>query len=368
MNITFKPFTKEHLPLWNRWVEVPHVKNTWFMDGYEPTDKILEKIDGNGHTYPFVILVGDHPIGYIQCCDLYAYRMTVAKPDGLFADEQKNTFCVDLFIAENDYLDKGYGTQIIKLFSHKLFNEFHANKILIDPASSNKRAIRCYEKSGYSFVKEANDGVTDCTIMQLLPPNDLPFSPACERNKQPILEKLQMYIKPDDRVLEVGSGTGQHAAYFAEQMPDVIWQPTDQAEYYELLQQRMAVKTAENILPETILNVIDYDWSQQQYNVVYSANTLHIMSQAAGEAFLSQASQALYENGYLIIYGPFCYDGQFTSHSNQQFDQQLKQANADRGVREFNHINALLIDQGFMCVEDYAMPANNRLIVWRLQR
>nr|MCH9770202.1 acetyltransferase [Gammaproteobacteria bacterium] len=80
MNITFKPFTKEHLPLWNRWVEVPHVKNTWFMDGYEPTDKILEKIDGNGHTYPFVILVGDHPIGYIQCCDLYAYRMTVAKP------------------------------------------------------------------------------------------------------------------------------------------------------------------------------------------------------------------------------------------------------------------------------------------------
>ncbi|MDF1795365.1 MAG: GNAT family N-acetyltransferase [Coxiellaceae bacterium] len=366
MNITFKPFTKNELPLWQRWITVPHVKEVWFIEGYEPSDYMYQKIEGNGYDCPFVIYIDNNPVGYIQCCNLYAYRTMCPEPQGLFTHEEPGTYCLDLFIAESDYLDKGYGTAIVKLFTQKLIDEFNAKKVLIDPASSNKRAIRCYEKAGYSFVKTANDGITDCTIMQFLPSSDLPYSPACERNKQPIVEKLQQYLKPGDKVLEIGSGTGQHARYFAQHMPDVIWQPSDQGDYFELLQKSLSHSTYSNLLAAMSLDVTSYDWAQQQYNAVFSANTLHIMSQSAGEQFISNVSKAITDGGHLIVYGPFMYDGQFTSESNARFDKQLQLANAEQGIREFDHINELLTAQGFSLVADHAMPANNQLLVWQL--
>ena len=155
--------------LWEKWITIPHVKDTWFIDGYETSDYIREKIKGNGHTVPFIIYLDDLPIGYIQYCDLYAYRTLTPKPKGLFTNESPGTFCIDLFIAESDYLNKGYGTEIVKQFTKKLIDEFNAKKILIDPASTNKRAIRCYEKAGFKFVKNVHDGVTECTIMTYAP-------------------------------------------------------------------------------------------------------------------------------------------------------------------------------------------------------
>lgn len=166
MKISFKKFNKEDLLLWGKWIEKPHVKKVWFIEGYETADYINEKIKGNGYDYHFIIYLDNIPVGYIQCSDLYAYKTKCSEPKGLFTNEEKGTFCIDLFIGEETYLNKGYGTEIVKAFSKKVFNEFGAKKILIDPATSNKRAIRCYEKAGFKFLKNAHDGVTECCVME----------------------------------------------------------------------------------------------------------------------------------------------------------------------------------------------------------
>lgn len=162
--IHFESMVQHHLPLWEKWKQVPHV---WFADGYESSDKVHEKIAGNGYDYPFIIYVDAMPVGFIQACDLFSYRSICEKPKGLFINEPEGTWCVDLFIAETEYLDKGYGTQIMRDFTQKLFSEMNVQQIWIDPAESNKRAIRCYEKTGFSFVRTAHDGVTTCHVMRL---------------------------------------------------------------------------------------------------------------------------------------------------------------------------------------------------------
>lgn len=166
MHFEFAPFQTQHLPLWDKWIKLPFIKETWFVEGYQPADYIHQKITGNGYDYPFVIMADDQPIGYIVCCDLYAYRKLCPEPKGLFTNETPGTFCVDLFIAEEDYLNRGYGTAIMQRFIHKLIDEFGAKKIVIDPAATNKRAIRCYEKAGFKFIRLAHDGITECHIMQ----------------------------------------------------------------------------------------------------------------------------------------------------------------------------------------------------------
>jgi len=169
MNITFQPFQKQYIPLWDHWVTLPHVKEVWFIDGYETPNYIHKKIEGNGYDHPFIIYSDEHPIGYIICCDLYAYRTLCPTPKGVFTQENPGTFCIDLFIADPAFLNKGYGTEIVKQFSQKVIRKFGAKKILIDPFPTNKRAIRCYEKAGFRFVKKAHDGVSDGYIMMLIP-------------------------------------------------------------------------------------------------------------------------------------------------------------------------------------------------------
>ena len=160
---------EKDIPLWKTWSDVPHVKEVWFIEGYETTDYIHQKIEGNGYDHPFIIYVDNKPIGYIQCCDLYAYRTLCPKPKGLFTQEELGTFCIDLFIAESDYLNKGYGAEIIRLFTQKVIRDFGAKRILIDPAASNQRAIRCYEKAGFQFLRNSFDGITECTILKFTP-------------------------------------------------------------------------------------------------------------------------------------------------------------------------------------------------------
>lgn len=122
------------MPLFLSWVKKPQVKNTWFQEGYESLDKYYEKIEGNGYDYPFVIYLNDKPIGYIQTSDLYDYSIKCPNPKGLFTNEVPGTFCLDVFIGEEEYLNKGYGTETVKAFADKLFKDFKAKKILIDPA------------------------------------------------------------------------------------------------------------------------------------------------------------------------------------------------------------------------------------------
>ncbi len=159
--------TSSDLTLWEKWVVIPHVKNTWFIEGYETPDYINQKIKGDGYNYPFIILANEKPIGYIQCCDLYAYKQLSKNKRGLFTDEPPGTFCVDLFIADEDYLDKGYGTETIKTFIQFIFQNLFADRIKIDPDINNKRAIRCYEKVGFKKIRVKNDAVTDCQIMEI---------------------------------------------------------------------------------------------------------------------------------------------------------------------------------------------------------
>jgi aminoglycoside 6'-N-acetyltransferase len=168
MNIKFTPFKEEHLPLWERWIEKPHVKKVWFIDGYHPPSNIHAKIKGNNYDHPFIIVADDQPIGYIQCCDLYAYRTICPKPKGLFTEEEPGTFCMDLFIAEEEYLNRGYGTATVKSFIDYVFKHFKAKKLLIDPATDNHRAMACYKKAGFTIVKEAFDGITPCTILETI--------------------------------------------------------------------------------------------------------------------------------------------------------------------------------------------------------
>jgi len=166
--IIFKPFTKKDIPVFLSWSKKAHVKNIWFADSYESIEYYQKKAaNNNGYDYPFIIYLGNEPIGYIQGSDLYAYRIKCPAPKGVFINEEPGTFCLDLFIGEENFLNQGYGTLIVKAFINKIFDEFHAKKILIDPASSNKRAIRCYEKAGFKFLREEFDGANECYIMQI---------------------------------------------------------------------------------------------------------------------------------------------------------------------------------------------------------
>jgi 8-oxo-dGTP pyrophosphatase MutT (NUDIX family)/RimJ/RimL family protein N-acetyltransferase len=167
--IEFKKMSHADLSLWNKWIEIPHVKEEWFIEGYEPADYMAKKIAGSGYDFPFIIYLDKMPLGFIQACDLYAYRTMCPKPKGVFCHEEPGTFCLDLFIAEETNLNQGYGSKIIKAFVEKLRDEFQAKKILIDPSVKNIRAIRCYEKSGFKSVKTAHDGVSEVLIMEWQP-------------------------------------------------------------------------------------------------------------------------------------------------------------------------------------------------------
>ena len=167
MTIEIRKFSEKDVPIFYMWAEKPHVKNTWFQEGYEKKEEILEKIKGNGYDYPFLILVDDKPVGYIQYEDLAAYfGDNPDSKDKYYASEPEGTCCIDLFIGEEDYLNKGYGSKIIIQFSNWLLIKPEVKKLVIDPSISNKRAIHCYEKGGFKYVRTAKDKVDEHYIME----------------------------------------------------------------------------------------------------------------------------------------------------------------------------------------------------------
>ena len=191
-----------------------------------------------------------------------------------------------------------------------------------------------------------------------------PFSQACENNKQPILQVLSRYLQDGNTVLEIGSGTGQHAVYFSQHLPGLSWQPTDLEMNLAGINQWCDEAAQSNLLKPLVLD-IDGNWPQQRYDAVFSANTAHIVSWQQVQTLFSQIEDVLAEDGFFILYGPFNYDGAYTSESNAKFDQWLKVRDVHSGIRDFEAVNDLANAAGLKLVEDCAMPANNRTLVWQ---
>ena len=191
-----------------------------------------------------------------------------------------------------------------------------------------------------------------------------PFSQACENNKAPILLHLKRLFKNTKNVLEIGSGTGQHAVYFAQHMPHLNWQTSDRAINHNGIHLWLNEHPKANLLAPIELDVTTYDWAIKT-DAVYSANTAHIMPWKAVTALFEGVGKSLNKDGLFVLYGPFNYGGKFTSPSNARFDEHLKLSEPTQGIRDYERICALAKSAGLKPVEDNPMPANNRLLVFK---
>lgn len=189
-------------------------------------------------------------------------------------------------------------------------------------------------------------------------------SEACEQNKKPILKVLQEVFKDSKIVLEIGSGSGQHAVYFASQLEYLIWQPSDLIDNLSSIQARVDEKVLNNLNNPVELDVSNLPWKVPSVDAIFSANSLHIMSWEMVEHFFKGVGEVLTQHGKLLVYGPFTYKGVQISPSNARFDQYLKQQNPLSGVRDFIDLDKLANRQNLAATKDYAMPANNRCLVW----
>jgi cyclopropane fatty-acyl-phospholipid synthase-like methyltransferase len=192
-----------------------------------------------------------------------------------------------------------------------------------------------------------------------------PFSEASERNKAPILQVLRERFGSSRQVLEIGSGTGQHAVFFAAAMPQCVWQCSDVAANLPGLRSWLDEAGLPN-LPAPLLLDVDEALPALRVDAVYSANTLHIMSWPQVQRLFEALPRWLEPGGLLLVYGPFNYRGQFSSDSNARFDAMLRQDDARRGIRDFEAVDALAHAAGLSLLDDVAMPANNRCISWRM--
>jgi cyclopropane fatty-acyl-phospholipid synthase-like methyltransferase len=191
-----------------------------------------------------------------------------------------------------------------------------------------------------------------------------PYAPACDRNQDPILEVLQGSFPDRKQVLEVGSGTGQHAVFFAAAMPWLTWQTADLAENLPGIRMWVDEARLPN-LPPPIELAAGGPWPKGPYDAVFSANTLHIMGWPDVKKLFAGLDKVMAKDAVLAIYGPFNYGGQFSSESNANFDVWLKQRSAASGIRDFEAVNALAESIGLKLVADHPMPANNRTLVWK---
>ncbi|MBI3431649.1 MAG: DUF938 domain-containing protein [Hydrogenophilales bacterium] len=195
---------------------------------------------------------------------------------------------------------------------------------------------------------------------------DKPFSESCVQNREPIMAVLRGLFADRSHVLEVGSGTGQHAVYFAAELTHLRWQTADVPEHHAGIRLWLAEAGLANVLPPLALDVNQTGWCSGRYDAVFSANTLHIMSWPEVEKFFGGVGKVLEAGGFLAVYGPFNYGGRYTSESNARFDAWLKARDPASGVRDFEAVDALARAQGLHLQQDIAMPANNRTLVWRM--
>ena len=192
-----------------------------------------------------------------------------------------------------------------------------------------------------------------------------PYAESSEQNKVPIYEVLKQHFNNIDSVLEIGSGTGQHAVFFAEQFPALSWIASDCVEYHAGISMWLEEAALDNTQGPLILDVNQNDWPVKQTDAVFSANTVHIMSWPSVENMFTSIGRVLNTGGVFCLYGPFNYNGRFSSESNARFDQWLKQRDPVSGVRDFEALQKLADKAGLKLINDVEMPANNRILVWK---
>jgi SAM-dependent methyltransferase len=192
----------------------------------------------------------------------------------------------------------------------------------------------------------------------------LPFSAACERNKDPILEVLRVRFAGSAQVLEVGSGTGQHAVHFARALPHLVWHPTEQLVYLADLAERVKLEGPDNLRAPTVLDVRQVLWPLRAVDAMFTANTLHIMSWPEVTALFKGLGTVLVPGGVFCVYGPFRYGGKYTSDSNRDFDRMLQERDPLSGIRDVENITVLAGQYGVHMLSDHDLPANNRLLVF----
>ena len=191
---------------------------------------------------------------------------------------------------------------------------------------------------------------------------NLPFAGAAEQNKEVILQAIRPYLRGN--VLEIGSGTGQHAVYFAAEIPQLHWQTSDLAPNLVGIRAWIEDSGLRNLPPPLLLDVTA-SWPQLQCDTVYSANSFHIMDSLAVERCIIGCAACLGTDGNLIVYGPFNYGGSFTSPSNERFDAMLKMNDPGSGIKDFEWLDELAQAAGMNLLCDIEMPANNRCLVWK---
>lgn len=190
------------------------------------------------------------------------------------------------------------------------------------------------------------------------------FSQACEKNKEPILKVLKEYVSDQESLLEIAGGTGQHGEFFAKSFPNIVWQTSDLPDAVTDLNLRISEANLQNLPRALTLDVNDPNWNVKKYELLFTANSLHIMSEESVENFFSRIPDALQQSALVFIYGPFKYDGKFTTESNAEFDEWLKEKDRRSGIRDFEVISELAISAGFSFVADVQMPSNNQLLVF----
>ena len=190
------------------------------------------------------------------------------------------------------------------------------------------------------------------------------YSSSCVQNQEPILKIIKPLLLEKHTVLEVGSGTGQHAVFFAGQMPHLNWQASDQAQYLSSIN-AWADEAKLNNTPPAINLDVTQAWPALEFDVIFSANTTHIMSWEMVVDFFQGVGESLGENGLFILYGPFNYHQQYTSQSNADFDMWLKNRDPNSAIRHFEALMELAKQAELTLLKDYEMPANNRILCWK---
>lgn len=194
---------------------------------------------------------------------------------------------------------------------------------------------------------------------------DRPYSAACDRNRDPILAVLREHFADRRHVLEIGSGTGQHAVHFGAALPRVTWQTADLPAHHAGILAWLADARLANVLAPLALDADGFDWPEAAYEAAFSANTAHIMGWPTVQRMVRGVGRALRPGGAFILYGPFRYGGRDTAESNARFDAALRAQDPAMGIRDFEAVDAEARDAGLRLARDVTMPANNRTLVWR---
>lgn len=192
-----------------------------------------------------------------------------------------------------------------------------------------------------------------------------PVAESCIQNQQVILDVLKKFFTERGEVLEIGSGTGQHGVFFTQHMEHLLWQPSDLLEQHAGMQLWLDEVEHNRIKSPIVLNVDDEVWSVNEVDYVFTANTTHIISSLQTEKLFKHIGEYLKTGGLFAQYGPFNYNGQYTSESNARFDVWLKQRDKNSCIKHFETLQLLADKNNMQLIEDVEMPANNRILVWQ---